>query len=99
MSSDSQNYDPHEALSVKKIAELLHVSQPTVRGWIKSGELPSLELGGCRRVFRKDLDTYLAFRRKYGLRSLGQRQPPVPVDESSDTGEFYYDENANGNPF
>lgn len=40
----------------------------------------------CRRVFRKDLDTYLAFRRKRGLNRLGKRFPPVPDDEWSDPG-------------
>jgi excisionase family DNA binding protein len=84
MEIDSQNFDPHEALSVKKIAELLHVSEPTVRGWLKSGDLPSLELNGCRRVFRKDLDDFLTLRRKYGLRPLGKyHTPPVRQDEWS----------------
>ena len=89
MENNSQNFDPHEAMSVGQIAKVLNVSQPTVRSWIRRGDLPSIELGGCRRVLRKDLDTYLALRRKYGLRQLGKRFPPVPKDEWSDSGGSY----------
>ena len=88
--SDSQSYDPLEALSVREIVERLHVSQPTVRSWIRSGDLPSLELGGCRRVLRRDLDAFVTFRRKYGLRPLGQYHPPVPkVDEDDPFGPTF----------
>ncbi len=99
MNSDFPSYDPHEALSVKQIAELLHVSEPTVRGWIKSGDLPSLELNGCRRIFRKDLDTFLAFRRKYGLNQLSKHFPSVPDDEWSDPGGSCSDEDGPPIPF
>jgi len=78
--SDCQSYDPHEALSVREIAKLLHVSEPTVRSWIRSGQLPSLELNGCRRVFRKDLDLFLALNRKYGLRPLRKPEKPTIGD-------------------
>ena len=97
--SDSQSYDPLEAMSVPRIAYLLGVSDPTVRRWIRDGDLPSLELNGCRRIFRKDLDAYLAFRRKYGLRPLGQHQPPVPVDEWSGQIDPHYEGSGSGNPF
>jgi len=74
MESDMPSYDPSKALTVRQVAELVHVSQPTVRGWIRDGMLPSLELGGCRRVLRRDLDEFVSRHRVYGLRPLRGRR-------------------------
>ena len=62
--------DKCEALTIKQVGEMLHVSRPTVEKWIKNGELPSLELGGCRRVRRTDLDAFMSDRRAWGWRNL-----------------------------
>ncbi len=88
MNDQSDTFDPCEALTVKEVAEKLHVSRPTVEKWIKSGELPSLELGGCRRILRSDLETFIAGRRCYGFQPLQQARftqsntpPPPPGDD------------------
>jgi excisionase family DNA binding protein len=99
METDSQSYDPHEALSVKEIAKLLHISEPTIRGWVKSGQLPSLELGGSRRILRRDLDTYIAIHRKYGLRPLGKPERPTFADGYSDSVGPCSDEGGEDIPF
>jgi excisionase family DNA binding protein len=79
-----QGFDDLEALSVKNVAALLSVSRPTVEKWIKDGHLPSLELGGCRRVLRTDLQAFLEQRRRYGLGSL--RRPAACQDGQSTPG-------------
>lgn len=42
-------------LSAAEIAEICSVSVRTVRRWIRDGVLPSLKLGGARRVAEADL--------------------------------------------
>jgi len=65
-----QDYDELEALSVREVAALVHVSRPTVEKWIKNGELVSLHLGGCRRVMRSDLQSFMELRRRWGWQPL-----------------------------
>lgn len=51
-----------EWLDVPQVADLLTVTQETVRRWIRGGQLPVLDLGapkGGYRIRRKDLDVFL----------------------------------------
>lgn len=50
--------DPLKTLTVREAAELLHVSQPTVREHMKRRELPGITLGRCRRIRRADLEAF-----------------------------------------
>lgn len=42
-----------DVLSVDDVAEALGVARSTVRRWIRSGELPTLDLSGDRRLIPK----------------------------------------------
>lgn len=51
---------PSELLTAPKAAELLHVSDETVRRWAADGKLPCVTLPSGRRVFRReDIDAIL----------------------------------------
>ncbi|MEF2550124.1 helix-turn-helix domain-containing protein [Aurantimonas sp. A2-1-M11] len=45
--------------TVKEIADCLKVSETTVRGWIKGGELRAIEIGKGWRIPDRDPDTFL----------------------------------------
>ncbi len=65
-------------LTVQDVAELLQVRIETVRRWVRRGELPVLELGGPRSVYRirpDDLDSFVW--QRYG--ALGE----TPLDGSA----------------
>lgn len=50
-----------ELLSAPKAAELLQVSDETIRRWAEAGKLPFVELPSGRRVFRRaDIEAILA---------------------------------------
>jgi excisionase family DNA binding protein len=51
-------------LTVQDIAERLQVSEQTVRRWIKTGQLPAIELGGQYRVSPDDFREFLKKHRK-----------------------------------
>ena len=69
MNEPEHTFDPCEALTVKEVAELLHVSEPTVRKYMKSCELRTVLIGRCRRVMREDLEDFLELRRTDGWQS------------------------------
>ena len=46
-------------LRVREIADLLGVSERTVRRWIAIGTLPSNKIGGARFVAKADLERLL----------------------------------------
>jgi len=57
--------DEKRWMTVEQIAELLQVNSETVRRWIRSGDLPVLDLGGPKtgyRIKRDDLDVFIAAR-------------------------------------
>jgi excisionase family DNA binding protein len=57
----SQRFTPEPvALTTVQVAELLGLSRSTVTLMISRQELPSVKVGGSRRVLRRDLDAYLA---------------------------------------
>jgi len=83
MNGGFPSYDPCEALTVRQVGELLNVSRPTVERWIKAGMLPSLAMGGCRRILRSDLEAFEGRHRScswYPLRERGdgpRAEPPA----------------------
>jgi len=52
----TQSFD---LLTVKEVAEILRVSQPTVLRMIDDGELPAIRVRNQWRIRRSDLDDYL----------------------------------------
>ncbi len=55
-----------EYLSVREVAETLHVKPITIRRWIKQGVLPAIFLGKTNleyRIAKKELDKFLEERR------------------------------------
>ena len=46
-------------LRPRQIAELLNVTERTVRRWIADGKIPSVKLGGARLVARATLERRL----------------------------------------
>lgn len=49
-------------LTVEQVAKDLKVNPETVRGWIRSGELVAIDLGGYR-ITKSDLDDFLERRK------------------------------------
>ena len=45
--------------SVKDVAGLLKIGEPTVRSWIKNGELRAVDVGREWRIAPKDLEEFL----------------------------------------
>ena len=99
MNNTISDSDPCEALTVKQVAELLGVSQPTVRAYIQRGILPSLELGGCRRILRSDLESFLTERRHFGWRRLRDIRESSLDNSPSSHEEAVSDERADEIPF
>ncbi len=86
-------FDPLEALTIREVAALLHCSEPTVRKHIKLGELPSIQIGRCRRIRRVDLGAFLESRIAYGWQRHEPRQPrppDEPVEWSGDDTEILF---------
>jgi excisionase family DNA binding protein len=52
------DYDPLELLEPIELAELWKVTPETIRRWIASGELESVQLGNRRRVPRAAAEDY-----------------------------------------
>jgi len=52
-----------EMLTVEQVANNLKVNPETVRGWIRSGELVAIDLGGYR-IAPSDLHDFLERRKK-----------------------------------
>jgi len=51
---------PPDALTTLQVAAALCLGRATVAELIRRGDLPSVKIGGARRVFRADLDGYIA---------------------------------------
>ena len=80
-------FDELEALPVKEAARLLHVSEPTIRKHIKTGELPGILIGRCRRVRRVDLEAFLQARTAYGWqRETASPRPAGDLSMEDDCG-------------
>ena len=48
-----------QLLKVEEAAEILHVSVWAVRRWVGEHRLPSIKLGRCVRIDRRDLDAFI----------------------------------------
>lgn len=53
-----------DAYTMEQVGELLGLSRSTVAELIRRGEIRSVKLGKPRRVFRADLDAYIATARE-----------------------------------
>jgi excisionase family DNA binding protein len=51
--------DGHKLLSVQEVSQVLGMGRSWVYQQIKSGQLPSLRLGGAVKVKREDLEAYI----------------------------------------
>ncbi|MEM8985239.1 MAG: helix-turn-helix domain-containing protein [Pseudomonadota bacterium] len=51
-------------MSVKDVAELLQIGETTIRNWIRSGELPAIDVGREWRIAPKELEAFLETRRR-----------------------------------
>lgn len=49
-----------EAFTTEQVAHTLGLSRSTVAEMLRRGDIRSVKLGGSRRVFRADLDAYIA---------------------------------------
>lgn len=45
--------------TLQEVADLLHVSNRTVRNWIKSGKLPALKIVRQYRITKEDLAAFI----------------------------------------
>ena len=52
-----------QLLTVKEVAQEMRVSERRVTKWIQNGELAALNLGKDYRIYRKDLDEFIARKR------------------------------------
>ena len=48
-----------QMLSIKELADMLNVSQKTIRRHINSGKIKSVKLGGVHRISRDEISTLL----------------------------------------
>lgn len=86
-------FDPCELLTVRRVADLLGVSEPTVRSLVKHGELPVVGIGRARRVPRADLRRFVERRRRYREQPEGgapgrEAEPPALFGGPDDGGGF-----------
>jgi excisionase family DNA binding protein len=51
---------PPDALTTVQVAAALCLGRATVAEMLRRGEIASVKIGGARRVFRADLDRYIA---------------------------------------
>ena len=61
-----------QLLSVPEVGELLGMGRSWVYQQIKSGEMPSVHLGGSVKVMRVDLEEYIQKRRRYSGDRAGE---------------------------
>jgi excisionase family DNA binding protein len=52
-----------ELLTVDDAAKKVKVHPETIRGWIRSGELTAVDIGGKYRIYPEDLDAFLKSRK------------------------------------
>ena len=52
-----------QLLTVKEVAQEMRVSERRVTKWIQNGELAALNLGKDYRIYRRDLDEFIARKR------------------------------------
>ena len=72
------------AMQPGRVAHALDVSIRKVQGWIASGEIPSIRVGGIVRVPVVDLLRFLERHRRVGVGSP-DAQPPRSLNERVET--------------
>ncbi|MCK5273632.1 MAG: helix-turn-helix domain-containing protein [Alphaproteobacteria bacterium] len=55
---------PQRLLTIKDVADILQVSDKTVRRWIDAGDLVAHRIGRQWRVSQGDLDAFIKLRRQ-----------------------------------
>ena len=63
-----------QLLSVSEVGELLGMGRSWVYQQIKSGQIPSVQLGGSVKVKREDLEEYIQNHRRQASRGAGNTQ-------------------------
>ena len=89
MTDTTEHLDPL-ALTVRDVAKLLRLSEPTVRAIMARGELPTFTVGRCRRIRRIDLEDFMARRVADGgqdRRPEGKTPDLAPDYESQGEGD------------
>lgn len=56
--------DQEVFLTVEEIATRLQVGEPTVRRWIRTDQLPAIQINRQYRITKSDFDTFLRKRKK-----------------------------------
>lgn len=55
----SPSNKPEPLLTIPEVADVLKVSEKTIRRWIEAAELPAAKLGMQWRIRPRDLDDYV----------------------------------------
>lgn len=55
----AEKADPHRLLTIKEVAQRLHVSQRTVWRLIRANQLRARRILGATRVSERDLDDFI----------------------------------------
>ena len=58
---------PRRTWSIAEVSDQLGVPQDTVRGWVRSGVVPSVRIGGRRLIRAEDLAAVLSRSENEGL--------------------------------
>lgn len=69
--------------TVKELADLLRVSEATVRGWIKDGELRAIEIGKGWRIADSDLEAFLC---RHSTRAKDTAPQESGIGQDRDSG-------------
>ncbi|MGK7867697.1 helix-turn-helix domain-containing protein [Falsiroseomonas sp. E2-1-a20] len=75
-------------LTVKEVADLVQVSEASVRHWIKLRQLRAIDLGREWRVIPRDLEAFLATHATFRTASLPAdvgSGPPLPPASGNET--------------
>ncbi len=71
-------------LTVREVASELQVHEETVRRWIRAGELPAIELGGPRTMYRIRPADLGAFMRQHTRTAAPKHTPPPKARTPTD---------------
>ena len=64
----------HRLLSVQEVSEQLGMGRSWVYNQIKSGELPSVQLGGTVKIKREDLEGYIQKQHRSSTFKAGEQE-------------------------
>jgi PTS system nitrogen regulatory IIA component len=75
-------------LKLKDVAELLNVSETTIRRWITDSEIPYYRLNNQFRFSRSEIENWVLSRKQGGGFSPFNKQDPEPIKERLGTHQF-----------